>query len=224
MFVGVGPISGTTSRSAPAGRVRSRWLQPINPSTIDAQLEELARLRDIAPGWIALAKKILEPDGVQTVNRGESKAGVTRPDQGQLAAQRFPDAGVVKPRPHVGLTVPANGARPGNKFPSPPGGPRPAGAARPDQGHQPPREIPPAPGVQTVKTCSKCKRTKSGAEFYNDPNHGDGMSSACKPCMRAQASAWARAHPERRREIQHRHNVKRWARQRPVPTTRREEQ
>jgi hypothetical protein len=62
-----------------------------------------------------------------------------------------------------------------------------------------------------VKTCSKCRQAKPAAEFYADPNHRDKLSSACRPCMRAQASAWARAHPERHREIQHRHNAKRWA-------------
>jgi hypothetical protein len=43
----------------------SAWLQPVNPSNIDKQLEELARLRDIAPGWYALAKRIV---GSETEN------------------------------------------------------------------------------------------------------------------------------------------------------------
>jgi hypothetical protein len=46
-FVGVGlDVSPTVNR---ADSARS-WLQPINPSTIDKQLEELSRLRDVMPG------------------------------------------------------------------------------------------------------------------------------------------------------------------------------
>jgi hypothetical protein len=42
--------------------VARRWLQPINPSNIDKQLEELERLRDIAPGWFALARELVKDD------------------------------------------------------------------------------------------------------------------------------------------------------------------
>jgi hypothetical protein len=38
------------------------WLQPTNPSTIDKQLEELERLRDLAPGWIRLARELVKDD------------------------------------------------------------------------------------------------------------------------------------------------------------------
>jgi hypothetical protein len=38
------------------------WLQPTNPSNIDKQLEELERLRDIAPGWIRLARELVKDD------------------------------------------------------------------------------------------------------------------------------------------------------------------
>jgi hypothetical protein len=38
------------------------WLQPTNPSNIDKQLEELERLRDIAPGWIRLARELVRDE------------------------------------------------------------------------------------------------------------------------------------------------------------------
>ena len=47
-------------------RPSSNWLQPTNPSNIDKQLEELERLCDIAPNWIALARRILEDDGAKS--------------------------------------------------------------------------------------------------------------------------------------------------------------
>jgi hypothetical protein len=61
------------------------------------------------------------------------------------------------------------------------------------------------------KRCSKCGSAKPVGEFYPDPHHRDGLSSACKPCMRAQAISWQKTHPEKAREIKQRHNVKRRA-------------
>jgi hypothetical protein len=59
-FVGiVSEVEGSPVTSKPS----SNWLQPTNPSNIDQQLEELERLRDIAPGWFALAKRILDDGG-----------------------------------------------------------------------------------------------------------------------------------------------------------------
>jgi hypothetical protein len=43
-----------------AARPARHWLEVVTPSTIDRQLEELARLRDLAPGYLALARRILE--------------------------------------------------------------------------------------------------------------------------------------------------------------------
>lgn len=34
------------------------------------------------------------------------------------------------------------------------------------------------------KTCSKCKQTKPGSEFYTDPGNRDGLHSWCKDCNR----------------------------------------
>jgi hypothetical protein len=62
-----------------------------------------------------------------------------------------------------------------------------------------------------VKTCSKCGLSKPYSEFYRDLHHRDGLSSACKPCMRRQAVAWQQANPEKAREQKRRHNVKRRA-------------
>jgi hypothetical protein len=56
-FVGFESEQQVGIKTIPTSNV---WLQPTNPSTIDRQLDELERLRDIAPGWIALAKRILE--------------------------------------------------------------------------------------------------------------------------------------------------------------------
>jgi hypothetical protein len=54
----VAPDVGSTNRTH---SVRS-WLQPTNPSNIDKQLEELEHMRDIAPGWYALARRIVEDE------------------------------------------------------------------------------------------------------------------------------------------------------------------
>jgi hypothetical protein len=64
----VGFVSGQqvgieTSPTSVAPTAGSTWLQPTTPSTVDAQIEELERLRDIAPGWYALARRILEDNG-----------------------------------------------------------------------------------------------------------------------------------------------------------------
>jgi hypothetical protein len=49
-----------------AGTRAPAWLQPTNPSTIDKQLEELARLRDVMPGWLELTRRILEDEKEKT--------------------------------------------------------------------------------------------------------------------------------------------------------------
>jgi hypothetical protein len=49
----------TVNQVEPTSRV---WLQPTNPSNIDKQLEELERLRDIAPGWFRLARELVKDD------------------------------------------------------------------------------------------------------------------------------------------------------------------
>ena len=44
----------------PAPDPEPRWLSPTVHTHIDQQLEELARLRDVMPGWFALARKIVD--------------------------------------------------------------------------------------------------------------------------------------------------------------------
>jgi hypothetical protein len=57
IFLGFGVHLGAQASSQ--GRT---WLQPTKPSNIDKQLEELERLRDIAPGWFALARELVKDD------------------------------------------------------------------------------------------------------------------------------------------------------------------
>ena len=58
-FVGIAD-GNQGSQASSMGRT---WLQPTNPSTIDAQIEELERLRDVAPGWFRLARELVKDDG-----------------------------------------------------------------------------------------------------------------------------------------------------------------
>jgi hypothetical protein len=60
-FVGVVSTTVDRATSGVEGSDTERWLQP-NPSNIDRQLDELERLLDIAPGWYALARKIVEEE------------------------------------------------------------------------------------------------------------------------------------------------------------------
>jgi hypothetical protein len=47
-----------------AGTREPAWLPAAaRHERMDAQLEELARLRDVAPGWIALARQLMKDDG-----------------------------------------------------------------------------------------------------------------------------------------------------------------
>jgi hypothetical protein len=60
----VGFVAEVALVSSPTSRSPARpWLQPTNPLTIDRQIEELERLRDLAPGWFALARRIVGDDG-----------------------------------------------------------------------------------------------------------------------------------------------------------------
>jgi hypothetical protein len=56
----VGFTNGKSARADIEGSVARDWLQPTNPSNIDKRLEELARLRDLAPNYITLARRIVE--------------------------------------------------------------------------------------------------------------------------------------------------------------------
>jgi hypothetical protein len=60
-----------------------------------------------------------------------------------------------------------------------------------------------------VKTCTKCREMKRADEFYRDKGHRDGLTSACKPCMKAQATTWQKTNRERSREIKRLHGAKR---------------
>jgi len=46
----------------PAPDPEPRWLSPTVHTHIDEQLEELARLRDVMPGYFALARRMLEDE------------------------------------------------------------------------------------------------------------------------------------------------------------------
>ncbi len=56
-----------------------------------------------------------------------------------------------------------------------------------------------------MKTCSRCGLTKAEDEFYRLIRSKDGRQSFCKVCQRANARAWAQAHPEKRREYKARY-------------------
>jgi hypothetical protein len=62
-----------------------------------------------------------------------------------------------------------------------------------------------------MKKCSKCAKVKQTSEFYPDKGHRDGLTSACRVCMRVQARTWQETHPERARELKRRHKAKRRA-------------
>lgn len=56
-----------------------------------------------------------------------------------------------------------------------------------------------------AKTCSRCRLDKSIEEFGHHRGRKDGRQSRCKACANAEATAWTKKNPERRKE-QH----KRW--------------
>jgi hypothetical protein len=60
-FVGFG-LDRVPADAAPASRVAGWLPAAARHERIDKQLEELARLRDIAPGWIALARELVKDD------------------------------------------------------------------------------------------------------------------------------------------------------------------
>lgn len=51
-----------------------------------------------------------------------------------------------------------------------------------------------------LKRCSKCKIEKPLDEFSKDPRSKDGHGYYCKSCAVANATAWAKAHPEQKRK------------------------
>jgi hypothetical protein len=59
-----------------------------------------------------------------------------------------------------------------------------------------------------VKTCSKCGLSKPYSEFYRDKGHRDGLTSDCRSCRRAQATAWQKKHPAAAREAKERYRAK----------------
>lgn len=58
------------------------------------------------------------------------------------------------------------------------------------------------------RRCTRCEQVKPVSEFYARNAQGT-PQSACKVCTKGQATAWSKAHPERRREILRRHGAKR---------------
>ena len=62
----LGYVGFTLETSAPEIEALERphaWLQPVNPSNIDEQLEELAHLLDLMPGYLRLAREFVKEDG-----------------------------------------------------------------------------------------------------------------------------------------------------------------
>ena len=47
-----------------------------------------------------------------------------------------------------------------------------------------------------MKTCSKCKETKQATEFYKDARIRDGLTSACKVCVKIVRDRYYAANPE----------------------------
>jgi hypothetical protein len=62
-----------------------------------------------------------------------------------------------------------------------------------------------------TKKCSRCAEVKDADQFYRRRDVKDGLTSACRPCIKVRAVDWAKAHPENRQQINHRYAVKRWA-------------
>lgn len=59
----------------------------------------------------------------------------------------------------------------------------------------------------TTKRCTACSVDKPRSEFYaNKTNGADGLTARCKVCHNVQSRTWVQKNPERRREIERRHN------------------
>ena len=69
---------------------------------------------------------------------------------------------------------------------------------------------PPSSGARVAtKTCSRCKLTKPGSEFYPRRTTKDGLTSACATCMRIAGKANYAAHKDdyKRRAIERRRQM-----------------
>jgi len=55
------------------------------------------------------------------------------------------------------------------------------------------------------KICRKCSQWKPYPELCRKPHCTEGFDSLCKQCMHKRAREWVRQHPERRKEISHKH-------------------
>lgn len=51
-----------------------------------------------------------------------------------------------------------------------------------------------------MKTCSKCKVSKSLSEFGKDKKMKDGVRYCCKQCNNAASVLWSKTYPERKKE------------------------
>ncbi|MCC2632177.1 MAG: hypothetical protein K0S48_63 [Ramlibacter sp.] len=51
-----------------------------------------------------------------------------------------------------------------------------------------------------AKRCTKCKEFKALGEFYKNRAKPDGLTTECKPCVRAVAKAWFEANKDRHRQ------------------------
>jgi hypothetical protein len=62
--------------------------------------------------------------------------------------------------------------------------------------------------MSQTKKCSGCGVEQERDEFYRDANHSDGLTSACKSCMKARATRWQRDNPGRYRDIRDKYLAK----------------
>ena len=56
-------------------------------------------------------------------------------------------------------------------------------------------------GVESKKTCPRCKELKALSEFNKSQSMSDGLQSYCRHCSHTSNRNWASNNPERRREI-----------------------
>lgn len=66
-----------------------------------------------------------------------------------------------------------------------------------------------------MKSCTKCKETKTVSDFPRSKPHKDGLFPWCKACNLANVKAWAKANPEKAKEG-YRYQSKKWHRNNPL--------
>lgn len=59
-----------------------------------------------------------------------------------------------------------------------------------------------------MKQCTKCGATRAVSEFYKNKNTSDGRSVWCKPCCRADKTAYRQAHRDERKRTDYKYHLK----------------